>query len=163
MVAELKPVAAACLPLLMEPDMPKRMSAKGQNGWLRAGEEFVRQPLHDGHGALIQHVLVRYFVHRVQRQVIALEVGYSERQLSAWLSGRNCETYADPVRKALADLGIELWRGQRERSGRAEEVIAAQCSLLNDAARLLATDVRPEAARVRTLARLLTAGREPLG
>ena len=119
-----------------------------------------------GQGELSYHLARRVHVPRAVTPTspeLSLEVGYSERQLSAWLSGRNCETYADPVRKALADLGIELWRGQRERSGRAEEVIAAQCSLLNDAARLLATDVRPEAARVRTLARLLTAGREPLG
>ncbi len=169
MVAQLKAAAPSPLPLLLEPDQPSpapsghRYTRGNATGWKREDGVLVRQPLHDRHGALIQHVLVRYYVHRVQRQVIAQEIDYSERQISAWLAARNGATYAEPVRRALMGLGIELWRGQRERKGRAEELIAAHRTLLESAAWLLATDTRPEAVRVRTLARLLSAGREPLG
>lgn len=167
MVAELKSVAGQPrLPLLLEPDRPKSIDHRTV-GWRRVKGEIVRHHAHDVFGALVQHVIVRYLVHGVPRQQIASEVNYSERQVQAWISGRAHTAYAAPVRRALESLGIGMGKGGLHPAsgrGRPYRRIAAAClDLLADVPWLLATDTRPQAVRVRTLARLLSAGREALG
>lgn len=157
--------AVTVLPLLMEPDRPEGRKLL-YTGWRRENGILTRCRLDDVHGALVQHVVVRYYVHGIQRQVIAQEIGYSPRQVQAWLGGTASSTYGQPVRDALANLGIGLNRaGSADydpTSRRLREIVGAQARLLDDAAGLLGRDVRPGAVQVRLLARLLTAGREPL-
>jgi len=170
MVAELKAPLGHGLPLLMEPAVPGEQVSNHvlghASGWRRDERgALVRCQADDGFGATVQHVIVRYLVHGVSRREIAGELGYSERQIQAWVSGSAARYYAAPVREALANLGIGMGRGGLSQvvNPRARELVAAAMTLLADVPWLLATDTRPEAVRVRTLARLLTAGREPLG
>lgn len=159
----------ATLPLLLEPDQPVPGLNHALSGWRHRGDALVRWPSDDRRGALAQHCVVRYYVHGVTRAELAREVGYSERQVQAFVGGIACSTYTTPVRRALSDLGIPLelraiGRSQTDPlSVRRRAVSEAAIAVLADVPWLLATDDRPEAARVRTLARLLAAGREPLG
>jgi hypothetical protein len=155
----------AALPLLLEPDEPARdRNNATASGWRRVNGILTRHHDDDARGALVQYILVRYLVQGVQRQQIALETHYSPRQVQAWISGTTLQTYADPVRRQLAALGIGLGRGSVTETShkRAREVVTASMALLEGAAFLLAGDDRPQAVRIRTLARLLTAGRQPL-
>lgn len=169
MVAQLKAPLGHGLPLLMEPSAPGHQVSNHilghASGWRREDGALVRCQADDGFGATVQHVIVRYLVHGVSRREIAVELGYSERQIQAWVSGSAARYYAAPVREALANLGIGMGRGGLSQvvNPRARELVAAALALLADVPWLLATDTRPEAVRVRTLARLLSAGREPLG
>lgn len=170
MVAELKPVAATTLPLLMEPDRPPESAnnhavANARSGWRTTDfKEFVRFQGDDHRGALIQHVIVRYLVHGVQRQQLAQEIHYSERQIQAWISGRAGSTYGEPVRRALQTLGIGMGRGgvSEASSRRGAEVVAACMGLLADVQWYMGDDW-PRQRELKELSRLLTAGREPLG
>lgn len=169
MVAELKAKAAKGLLLLMEPDRPpegasRKMVEVGRSGWRIDGYGYAREHAHDAHGAVIQHAIVRYLVHGVQRQQIAQEVHYSERQVQAWISGRVCRSYAEPVRRALGELGIGMGRGgiSEASSRRGTEVVAACMALLADVPWYMDDDW-PRQREIKELARLLTAGREPLG
>lgn len=170
MVAEMKPVAANTLPLLMEPDRPRDGAsphgiANGRSGW-RTSEDgtLVRCASDDVRGALIQHVIVRYLVHGVQRQELAQEIHYSERQIQAWTSAKAGATYGEPVRRALQLLGIGMGRGgvSEASSRRGTEVVAACMGLLADVQWYMDDDW-PRAREIKELSRLLTAGREPLG
>lgn len=166
MVAELKPVAATTLPLLMEPDRPDIDSRQKttNSGWRREGEKLVRDHGADDFGALVQHVIVRYLVHGVHRQQIAKEIQYSERQIQAWIGGRAARSYTQPVRRALQMLGLSMGRGgvQEKRSKRRGEVVGACMGLLADVQWYMDDDW-PRAREIKELSRLLTAGREPLG
>lgn len=161
----LKEIEARGLPLLLEPDRPEpRRGVKTQNtGWRREGDVVTRDHRDDEFGALVQHVIVRYLVHGVQRQELAKEIGYSERQLQAWLSGTAARCYAQPVRRALQELGIGLGRGTvgQSASGRGSEIVAACMTLLADVQWYMEDDWS-RAREIKELSRLLTAGREPL-
>lgn len=167
MVAELKPVTANTLPLLMEPDRPEIDSNQRttNSGWKREGGQLVRDYGADDFGALVQHVIVRYLVHGVQRQELAREIQYSERQIQAWISARAGATYGEPVRRALQLLGIGMGRGgvSEASSRRGTEVVAACMGLLADVQWFLDDSDWPRQRELKTLSRLLTAGREPLG
>lgn len=166
---------ASALPLLMEPlePHPKARRATGWTvheawegvGWRRRIVRYrVRNNRYDAHGALAQHVIVRYLVHGVGRAQIAAETGICERQIQAYAQGRALEPYTLAVLGALRQLGISPKRGQRARAktNRTLEIIDAQTAILERAAGLLAYLPTEGAAEVTTLARLLLAGREPL-
>lgn len=173
MVAELKPQPAA-LSLLLEPDPPPEDLPRGAfwHGYqaTKTGRR-RRWARYDLTGALVQHVIVRYYVHGVGRTQIAREIGYSVRQTQMLLGGFAWQPYAMPVRRELAALGIGLNRGGSGVSPatdrRLREIANAQASLLARFEALTGggqTIVQMQALpRVRTLARLLAAGREPLG
>jgi hypothetical protein len=168
-VAELKSVAGQRrlpLLLLLEPDRPDpRMHERTQNsGWRREGDVVTRDHRDDEFGALVQHVIVRYLVHGVQRQEIAQEIGYSQRQVQDWIGGRTARCYAQPVRRALQSLGIGMGRGgvSETSSRRGIEVMAACMGLLADVQWYMDDDW-PRAREIKELSRLLAAGREPLG
>lgn len=164
MVAFLKPEAAPVgLPLLLEPDRPQKRKAI-DTGWQRKGDRLIRNHSDDAHGAFVQHCVIRYLVHGVQRQTISQETGYSPRQLQAWISGDALYTYAEPVRRALRDMGISIGRGAISETGgkRACEVVQACMALLADVQRYVGDDW-PRERELKELSRLLTAGREPLG
>lgn len=165
MVAELKPVEATPLPLLMEPDRPAQID-HWTVGWRRVKGEIARFHLHDEQGAIVQHVIVRYLVHGIPRQQIASEVCFSERQVQAWIGGRAWGAYGGPVRRALASLGISMGKGgvgpSKSGYGRNTQVAAACLDLLADVQWHMDDDW-PRAREIKELSRLLTAGREPLG
>ncbi len=165
MVAELKPANANTLPLLMEPDRPQIDSRQKttNSGWRREGEGLVRDHGADDFGALVQHVIVRYIVHGVQRQELAREIHMSQRQIQAWISGRAARCYTQPVRRALQLLGIGMGRGgvSEATSRRGTEVVAACMSVLADVQWYMGDDW-PRQRELKELSRLLTAGREPL-
>lgn len=159
MVAQLRPVPES-LELLCEPDRPTP-DAGHTLGWLRVKGQWERNPAWDRQGALIQHLIVRYYVHGVTRGELAAELHQSPRQVQSWLSGNALPSYGRPVRRALADLGIGLNRGGGAMSGpsdvRNRQVINA-CMFALEMVAGSAT-ISP---RLRDLARLLSAGRGPL-
>lgn len=168
MVAQLRPRAARPV-LLLEPDRPSELTTNlvlsHGSGWRRARNgDLIRWYDDDEQGALIQRAIVRYLVHGVQRQEIAREIHYSERQIQSWVQGRTSAYYSAPVRRALQELGIGMGRGGVKRRGsrRASEVVEACLGLLADVPAYLPSD-RPRTQEINALARLLTAGREPLG
>lgn len=167
MVAELKPQQAA-LPLLLEPDVPPKGGNHASSGWRSNGRHMVRHPSDDDHGAMTQHVVVRYFVHGIGRAQIAQELGYCERQVQGWTTGRKCPYYTRPVRRALTELGLDLSRraGGSSRvdlgTVRLREIASACLKLLDDVQWYMDEDW-PRQREIKALARLLAAGREPLG
>lgn len=171
MAIQLKPDQERVLPLLLEPDpYGGRAGAEtlrlSRTGYRRVDGAIVRHHGDDPHGAMVQHAIVRYYVHGVGRAQLARETTYSERQVQSWLSGTASLAYGAPVRRALANLGIGLNRAgsstAQPSDRRNREIAAALLALLVDAGWLLNRDTRPAAARFMRLARLLTAGREPL-
>lgn len=172
MAIQLRPDGARAFPLLLEPDpyggrahaAALRMS---RTGYRRVDGELVRHHSDDPHGALVQHAIVRYYVHGVGRAQLARETNFSERQVQGWLSGTASRAYAAPVLRALDELGIGRTRAGSSAAQPADrrnrEIIAALLALVVDGGWLLARDTRPAAERFMQRARLLTAGREALG
>lgn len=161
MVASLAATSRTGLALLLEPDAPSTDQIGRAHGWRssRTGDR-VRHHGDDDYGALVQHAIVRYYVHGVEREQIANEVGYSPRQVQSWLLGHTAGPYGAPVLRTLYELGISRGRGGRTSlQPRLREIIAAYETLLALAAdRLDRTFDRSLIATIR----LLLAGREPL-
>lgn len=171
------------LPLLVEPLRPEDGAVRG-HGWRfdttwdrresrtrlpRLVRTVTRNHDDDAFGAFVQHVVVRYLVHGVERRQIARETVMSERQIQAYVTGRAWTTYTRAALAALSELGITHHRGlrprssaDRERPTRHMEIIAAQDRVLAHALDCLAGDPRDAAQAVMRLARLLAAGREPV-
>jgi hypothetical protein len=172
MIAQLAPAPSPTpLPLLVEPLEP-HPQARIAWGWRitdiwggrRSRHVLTRHHADDARGAFAQHVVVRYIVHGVERQRIARETGFSERQVQAYIGGRACEPYTLAVLAALKELGLSVGRGRRwtDGTGRHAEIIRAQAALLDSAVHLLRMDGSDEAQALRAKLRLLLAGREPL-
>lgn len=165
MVAELR-IEAATLPLLLEPDQPTGRRTRG-TGWRRKGGLLIRNYLDDAEGALVQHVIVRYYVHGYARSEISREIQYSTRHTQSWISGSAHANYAQPVRRALSDIGLDLSCRNHGRSMvepasvRLRDVIRACMGLISEMHPLMPQ--WPHTQDIRQTARLLTAGREPLG
>ena len=163
MVAALATAPATCLPLLLEPVQPgKQGNPSWVYGWRRVQGAWVRCHGDDAIGALVQHAIVRYIVHGVSRQDLAREIGYSERQVQAWVCGRANTPYAEVVRQRLHELGISVGKGRRHASAtRMLEVVAAYEALLEEAADHLWLGTESGQYLQATI-RLLLAGRDPL-
>ena len=159
------------LPVLVEPLQPSSDAFRATgwtietvHGWRR---RITRNHADDEQGAAVQHIIVRYLVHGVERNQIAVETGYSPRQLQQIVMGRVWESYTLAVLGALADLGISSKKGLRPHrySGhitRPDEIIGAQQEILEQIVGVLWNDQREGAQRIVATARLLLAGREPV-
>jgi hypothetical protein len=140
MVANPKP-AAASPALLYEPDRP-RPGGRAEHGWSHTRRianriehvDLHRDPRDDYFGAQLQHAIVRYVLGKASRAALAAELGMSERQVQAYLTGRAWEPYTQPVIRALRRLGISIGRGDWKRGGRRpKEVVEASRGVMRRA------------------------------
>jgi hypothetical protein len=129
----------------------------GNGGRLRRTAE------RDRIGAMIQHAILAYVVGGESRASISERVGYSQRQVQAWIGGEAWLAYTQPVLERLRSLGIGRLRGDRCLTGaRFGEIVSAQADVLARVAWTFRNDPRPEAQRLVEDARLLSAGLERL-
>jgi hypothetical protein len=126
------PVQAVELPLILDPIQPEPKDHAGRwvaCGWTKKQDTISRVTADDVRGALIQHVLCRYYVGGVSRDQLAAEYGYSVRQIQSYLSGRSGWAYSRPILAALHDIGIPAHKNTHQRL---TSIVRAQQRLIAD-------------------------------
>lgn len=153
MTAELN-VMATALPLLLEPDRPRK--SKGHRvyqGWRRVmvREQGVlvakaaRDHSADDWGATVQWMIVRYVLRGESRADLAAEHAMTPDTCQKYLTGVTFKSYTQPVLRALKRLGIGTRHGTRHE--RLAEIVRAQAAVmqrfvLSPTDRAVLTDMR---------------------